>query len=131
MLLDDIEQFLIASGATSVLWPLWKSDLPDETDQAIAIFETGGLPADTLARENEDVTFQVRIRSARKAYELARAKWQEVYDILQDAQQTAGSPQLLPGYVYIQSMHAGALGWNDAKGRPNFTSNWRVKKARS
>jgi Bacteriophage minor capsid protein len=131
MLLDDIATYLTAMGATSTLWPIWKSDLPDETDQGIALFETGGFPPDTLGRENEDVTFQVRVRGTRKDYQVARAKWQEVYDLLQDAQQTAGSPVLLPGYVFIQAMHAGAMGWNDAKGRPNLTANFRVKKARS
>lgn len=131
MLLDLIAEFLVQMGATSTLWPVWKSDLPDEQDQGIALFETGGYPADTLGRENEDVTFQVRVRGTRKDYQTARFKWQEVYDLLQDAQQTAGSPVLLPGVTFIQAMHAGPLGWPDAKGRPNLVANFRCKRART
>lgn len=131
MLLDDIKAYLVAQGAVSVPWPIWLGSMPDDTDQAIGIFETGGFPADTLGRENEDVTFQSRVRASRLDYATGRAKWQEIFNLLQDAQATPGSPLLLAGYTFVQAMHDGPLPWTDDKARPNFTSNWRVKKARS
>jgi hypothetical protein len=131
MLLDDINAYLTAQGAVSAGWVLREGFMDDDQDQAIGLLETGGFPADTLGRENEDVTFMSRVRASRLDYPIGRRKWKDIYDLLQDAQQTAGSPVLLPGYTFIQSMHAGPLSWTDAKQRPNFTSNWRVKKARS
>ncbi len=131
MLLDDIKAFLIAEGAISAGWVIYEGYLPDDQDQTIVISETGGYPADTLGRENEDVTFQSRVRCARLDYATGRTKWLEVFDLLQDAQQTAGSPLLLAGYTFIQALHYGPAVFYDDKGRPNFCSNWRVKKERS
>lgn len=131
MLLDDIETYLTAMGAVSPSWPIRKGILVDDTDQAIAIFETGGYPADTLGRENLNPTFLVQIRGPRLDYLATRNKWQEVFDILQDAQQSAGSPTLLPGYYMVQAMHDSprSIGTDD-KGRPNLVMNFRVKKSR-
>lgn len=130
-LLDSVRDYLIAMGASGSSWPVFIGYMPDDVDQTIGLFETGGFPADTLGRENEDVTFQVCVRASRQAYAVARAKWQQVFDLLQDAQQTAGSPVLLPGFIFIQARHYGPLAYVDPKSRTNMTSNWNVKKSRS
>jgi hypothetical protein len=131
MLLDDIATYLTAQGAVSAGWSLYKGFMPDDSiAQVIAIFETGGYPADTLGRENENVTFQLRVRGARLDYPTVRAKWKQCFDLLQDAQQTAGSPVLLAGYAFIQALHFGPLAFSDAK-YLNMTANFKVKKSRS
>ena len=130
MMLDDVASYLTAYGATDVNWPIYKGFLPDDASQAIAVFETGGYPPDTMERESENVTFQLRVRAARLDYVVGRAKWKQIFDLLQDAQHTT-SPTYLSGYTFIQALHFGPLAFSDDKGRPNFCTNWRVKKARS
>lgn len=129
MLLDDIRAYLIAQGVVSTGWKLYEGIMPDDSDQTIALFETGGLPVDTLGRENERPTFQSRVRGGRLDYGVAHAKWQQIENALQDAKETAGSPRLLPGFIFIQSAASGPLVFYDDKNRPNFISNWRVMKA--
>jgi len=131
MLLDDIRSYLIAQGVvqsgTSIPlppWPCFEGYVTDDQDQTVALFETGGYPADTLGRENERVTFQVRVRAARLDYSTARAKWLAIFNALQDSIPA-------PGYAFVQAMHYGPMHFNDDKGRPNLTANFRVMKARS
>ena len=135
MLLDNIAAYLIArgvsTGPTDQNWPLFLSFFSDDQDQMLGVFETGGLPADTLGRENERVTFQVRVRAGRLDYPTCRAKWKQIFDLLQDAQQTAGSPPLLPNVYYIQAAHMGPMMFLDDKGRPNATANFHVMQKRS
>ncbi len=133
MLLDDIYAYLLAQGvgsayAPGVLWPMYYAYLPDDHDQAIALFETGGYPPTELNRETENVTFMLHVRGAELDYVVARAKWQEAYDALKDASEEATSPFLLPNIVFIYTLHDGPMTWNDEKGRPNFTANFRVKR---
>jgi len=126
MLLDDIRAKLSAAGVfNGTTWICYSGYLPDDQDQVIALFETPGLPPDTLGRENEQPSFQVRIRGTRLDYATARAKAQAAFDCLQDAQAGAG---LLTGYAFIQAQHSGPLYWTDDKQRPNFTYNFRVHK---
>ena len=134
MILTNIRDYLVAlglvEGATG--WKCYAGIMPDDQDQTIGIFETGGYPADTLGRENLRLTFQVRVRGRRLDYAVARAKWQELFDALQDAQSgLVGSPDPLEGYAFIQVLSQGPLHFNDANGRPNLTSNWRVMKSRT
>jgi hypothetical protein len=129
----DVHDYLTAlglvGGATG--WPCYVGYMPDDSAQTVAVFPTGGYPADTLGRENIRVTCQVRVRAARLDYATARAKWQALFDALQDAGPgMVGSPDPLESYAYIQAMQQGPLQFNDANGRPNFTSNWRAMKAR-
>lgn len=128
LLLDDIEDFLIAQGGVGALigWPLYKGYMPDDTAQTVGIFETGGYPADTMGRENRPVTFMLRVRGEKFGYAVAHAKWEELFDLLQDANDTGGSPRLLAGYAYIQAMQVGPQFRNDANLRPNFSTNFKV-----
>lgn len=132
ILLDDLDAYLTAQGVISTGWTLCKAYLPDDQDLVVALFETGGYPAQELRRENERVTFQLVVRASRLDYVTCRAKWQEAFDALQDAQEMTGSsPLLLPGVAYIQAMHYGPVSLTDDKGRPNLKSNFRVMRALS
>jgi len=128
-MLDDVFSFLVACGVVSAGWKMQKGDMTDDQDQVIGLFETIGWAADTLNRENEMVGLSMRVRGVRDDYVGARAKWKEVFDYLQDAQDTHTG--YLTGYAFIQSMGFGPGTWRDPKSRPNFTSNFRVKKLRS
>lgn len=130
MILDDVRDFLVANGAATVLWPLTIGYLPDDSDQAIMLTEYPGIPRDTLGGENENPKFQLRVRGMKLDYPTARAKWLECFNLLQDSRQTSGSPVLLPGVVFIQSMGDGPFAINDEKGRPNFSTNFRCKRYR-
>lgn len=125
MWLDDVRQYLISSGIT---WPVYIGYLPSETDRAIALYPTGGYPADTLGRENELPTFQAAIRSSKLDFLGGFNQWKAVFDALQDATATGA---LLAGFTFIQAMATGPLQYNDPNGRPVFTANFRVKKNRS
>lgn len=124
MLLDDIRSYLISQGAVPSGFSIYIGYIPDDTDQVICLFETGGFAPETLLRENENVTFQTRVRSSRLSYQLCRTVWKGIYDTLQDSIPAAG-------YYLVQAMHAGPMVFTDDRGRENMTSNWKVKKARS
>ena len=137
MLLDDIYTYLTSFGVLLPIapstspWVMYESYIPDDQDQMIALYDTGGMPFDTLSRVNERRTFQTRVRGSRLDYNTAFNKWKQIFDLLQDAQQTTGSPILLSGYFFIQCMHSGPMAFNDDLGRPNLISNWKVYKVRS
>lgn len=125
MLLDDVASYLVAqSGIVSASWPLYKGYIPDETAQVIALFETGGLPSDTLGGENERVTFMARVRGARLDYQVVRLKWKDVFDALHDSRPAAG-------YAYVHAVTHGPLVFSDPSGRINMTANFNVMKSRT
>jgi len=128
-LLDQIYNYLVASGQVgpTTSWPLHIGFMADDASQMVGLFETGGLPADTLGRENQRPTFQVRVRAARLDYETCRTMWQTLFNLLQDAQQN--SSPTLAGIYLIQALHYGPMFFADDQGRSNMTSNWRVLMA--
>jgi hypothetical protein len=97
--------------------------MTDDQDQTVALYETGGYPAMELLRENQRVTFQVRVRGARRDYATVRAQWEAIFNALQDAAETG---IYLPGVAYVQAMHYGPLAFTDDKSRVNMTMNFRV-----
>jgi Bacteriophage minor capsid protein len=125
--LDDVQAYLVAEGAGSGGWPIYVGYLPDDQDQTISLFPTGGMPADTLGRENRNPKFQLRVRAARLDYATCFAKWQQVFNLLQDARQISGSPVLLPNVVFIQAQQDEPFDFPDDKGRHNMTTNFRCK----
>lgn len=128
--IELIKEYLDAQGVSSVLWPVRLGFLFDTTDQAIFVCEAGGLPFDTLGRENLNPTFKTIVRSNPEDYATARAKWTEVFDALADAQQTGGSPTLLPGVIFIQTRQTGPYPFTDDKGRQCLSCNWLAKVTR-
>jgi hypothetical protein len=127
MLLDDIYAYLTDLGLVNgtTRWPCYEGYMTDDQDQTVALYETGGFPADTLLRENQRVTFQIRVRGSRRDYATVRQKWQDLFNALQDAPTTTGH---LPGVVFIQAMHYGPLVFTDDKSRVNMTVNFRVMR---
>lgn len=126
-LLDDVRDYLVAYLGSA--WPVYVGYLPDAEARCIALMDTGGYPETEINRETENPTFQTRVRGGRFEYPVVRQKWQDVFDVLQDAQQVPGSPVLLPGVVFIQAMATGPLQFHDAL-YLNMTCNWRVKRLR-
>lgn len=119
----------LVNGATG--WPLFLGYMTDDQDQTVALYETGGFPADTLLRENQRVTFQLRVRGARRDYQNVRQKWQDLFNALQDTDWASTGLVYLPGVVFIQAMHYGPLVFTDDKGRVNMTVNFRVMRTPS
>jgi len=125
MFLDDVYNYLTSYGYVNgnTGWPLYEGYMPDDQDLTVAIYETGGYPADTLMRENQRITFQLRVRGSRRDYARVRQKWQDLFNALQDADDT-----LLQGVALCQAMHYGPLAFTDDKGRVNMTVNFRVTR---
>jgi len=135
MFLDNVRDYLLASGVVGRNgsgWPIFIGYLPDDLDRCVALFPTGGFPADTLGRENLRPTFQTRVRSSVLDFAGCYAQWEVLFNLLQDANagMIAASPDPLETFVYIQAMKTSPLQFNDSKQRPNMTANWRVMKLR-
>lgn len=130
-LLEDIRFKLqvdnVFDGST---WKCYLGYMPDEQNQVIGIFESGGLPSNTLNRENTLPSFQVRIRASQQDYVVCRNKWQAVYNSLQDASESNGSPETLVGYYLIQALASAPLVWTDELQRVNMSVNFRVIKSK-
>lgn len=136
MLMDDIQAYLQAHLVDeSGRWPVLIGVLPQNQDRGIGLFETGGYPATEINRETETVTFQLLVRANRQEYAVARQKYQDCFDLLQDAQQTGTSPNVfLPGVVFIQALGRGPLQFNEkqpgtmaqaVQSRPMFSANFK------
>jgi hypothetical protein len=125
MFLDDVYNYLTSAGYVNgnTGWPCYEGYMPDDQDLTVALYETGGYPADTLARENQRLTFQLRVRGSRRDYARVRQKWQDLFNALQDA-----LDPLLTGIALMQAMHYGPLVFTDDKGRVNMTVNFRVTR---
>jgi hypothetical protein len=128
MILDDIVAYLTDQGLVSPQYPCYSGYIPDDQDQMMAVFETGGMPPTELGigdspRPNERVTFQVRVRGSRLNYAVTRQQWLAVFNALQDS--VLGNPNV---YVYIQAKHTGPVVFNDDRGRTNMISNFNVMK---
>jgi len=129
-LLDDLFDYLTFKGAGDPPWRISKSFQDDDSDLLITVCEYPGAPADTLGRENERPKFQVYVRASRLDYATARAKWDQVYGYLQDAQDDGAGH--LTGYAYIQSLAGGSpFPRQDDKGRWCLSTNFQVCKARA
>lgn len=133
MWLEDIRDYLIAQGVAqdasttpNAPWPIYIGFIPDDQDQVVGLFTTGGFPADTLLRANRRLTMQLRVRAASRDFATAYAQYQSIFNLLQDANQVAGSPILLPNFVFMQAIQVDPLHFNDEHSRPNLTSNWRI-----
>ena len=126
-LLDDIGTYLANAGLIDGVsgWTLYKSYLPDQPDQAVGLFETGGDPPDQSEGTRVDVlTFQLRVRGKKLKYDEAHTKILAIFNALNDAD--------ISGYVYIYGMQAGPipLGY-DVDERPELSINFECMKERS
>lgn len=125
-ILDDVRAYLVAQGAVPSGWACYEGYIPDDQDHVIALFETGGYPADTLNRENERVTFQVRVRAGRLQYQACKQTWLNIFNAIQDS--NIGDAA---SYYLVQALHYGPAMFSDDRGRTNMTMNFRVIRKRS
>jgi hypothetical protein len=128
MILDDIVTYLNNLGLVSTAYPIYEGYIPDDQDQMMAVFETGGMPPTELGignepRPNERVTFQFRVRGTRLNYGITRKQWLACFNALQDS--NLGDPST---YFLIQTKHNGPICFNDDRGRSNFITNFNVMK---
>lgn len=127
MILDDIRAYLIAQGlapadnnvAPSGTFLCYVGYFPDDVDVMMAVFETPGRGPLTLAREYQELHFQLRVRGTRLNYLATRAQWLACFNALQDSQPT-------PAYALVQAVHYGPMFFNDDRGRPNLVSNFKA-----
>jgi hypothetical protein len=127
-ILNDIASYLTDLGLVSPSYPIYQGYIPDDQDQMMAVFETGGMPPTELGigtdpRPNERVTFQFRVRGSRLNYAVTRAQWLACFNALQDS--VLANPDV---YAYIQAKHYGPIVFNDDRGRSNFISNFNCMK---
>jgi len=128
--LDSLKAFLDAQGVSSTLWPVKLTQAKDDSDQAIILSMAGGEPFDTLGRENLNPIFQAIVRGTPDGGQVAMVKWEEVFNAFADAQQVNGSPELLPGFIFIQPKATAPYQWWDDKGRPCLSTHYRCKVTR-
>jgi len=122
--LDDIGTFLTNQGVVSTGWTLYLGWLPSTPDLTISVFEAGGYGTpDDHAIENLQQTIQVRIRGQKLGYEVARTKWQSMFDALHGA---------APGTcIYAMALQDGPTVWYDESERPNMTAYFKLLMPRS
>lgn len=127
-ILNDIVSFLTSQNLVSTSYPIYQGYIPDDQDQMMAVFETGGMPPTELGignapRPNERVTFQFRVRGTRLNYGVTRQQWLNCFNALQDS--VLGMPNI---YVYVQTKHNGPICFNDDRGRSNFITNFNCMR---
>jgi len=121
MVLDDIKTVLTTAAVVNGdTWRCFIGFCPDTQDQVVSLHLTGGAPQNTHGGENASITFQVRVRTARKEYSACYTKWKAVLDALHDADLSAYGIRL------IQAMAMAPLEFYDEKERPNMTANFTV-----
>lgn len=124
-LLTDIQTVLVNAGVVGGVtgWTLFLGYLPPDPDQAVAVTETGGEPADqTEGTRVDEITFQIQVRAAAYRYEDARTKLDGVFAALNDS--------ALPNstFVYVSSGPT-PLGY-DANYRPKLSLNFKTLRVR-
>jgi hypothetical protein len=116
-LVSDIADRLAAAGIAEgqTGWSIHYADLPDSPDTCISITETVGQSSDITGHDYP--SFQVMLRGAVGTYSTVRAKAQEIYDNLDDAE--------VSNYVYIFAAHSGIIPLGqDGKKRPVIAINF-------
>jgi len=115
MLLDDIETYLLAQG---VIGEITKGHRPDQPDNLIALFPTGGFSHD-LNLPDVRPTIQVLVRDA--VYEAAYSRIWALYNLLDkpdDKLIVSGGRRMVP-----QAMQPPAFLEFDANNRSVFVFN--------
>lgn len=132
MLLNDVLSFLESEGLINggTGWTGYASFLPTSPDQAVAIFETGGLPPEIIREgsdeiEYDDPGFQIRVRGARDDYLGMRNKIYAIYEALHGVDMDNGN------YVLVQAVQSSLLPLGlDGNNRPEATWNFLAMKVR-
>jgi hypothetical protein len=125
MLINAIADLLAAEGLGTVGTNLFVGHLPQEPDTALAIFPTGGFPADGTYPLDEP-TFQLRSRSLDWAtgYGLLTQAYTELHGL----HHTTLDGHWVVNCLGLQSAPTG-IGRDEA-GREEFTINFRLEVRR-
>ena len=131
-LLDDIKTYLENEGICSdATWKCCVGFAATSKNQIVALeYETGEGP-DTHGDENRLPHFRVMVRASPKANAACIAKWQEVYDALQDGQDALTASTGVDGtYGLIHTDSSAPAQWDDSDTRPHMTTTFRVVMAK-
>lgn len=128
MILDDIEYAL---QQASVGWSIYKGYMPDEPDNLIVVYETGGQPPDQSDSPFDFPSIQVRVRGPREDYQSARSKIQECFNALHAKQITVVGVSPVKKYVYCYAIQSGPIPMGrDTNTRPELVWNFQLMVAR-
>lgn len=117
-LINDIYDDLLNAGLTNI----YKSHLPDNGGEAIAILDTGGVSPDIYITVIKNPTFQILIRA--NDYETGKTRAETVRDRLHGVQnRTIGSTYFY--FIHAQS-EPGHIGRNE-RGQDEFSINFICK----
>lgn len=122
MIIDEIATFLLTQNLGLTLGTnFFKGYLPDETDNAVVIYDTGGAEPDRDIPTG-DPTFQILVRNT--DYETGHALVKAISDILHQKRNfTLESTYYY--YIYLMG-EPGSIG-RDAKNRDEFSVNFHAK----
>jgi len=123
LLINDIAEYLEDEGIGTVGEDIFKSMLPANIDDVVAVYETGGLEPDPYL-PTKSPTFQVFIRSSNYTTGMAQAM------AVRTALHRKANITLVAGgnyYYYILLMSEPAHLGKDENGRDEFSMNFRCK----
>lgn len=118
MLLETVRTALVTAGVSSASWPCYIGYMPDDADQGIGLYLTGGFAQDTQQGDNVWPTFQVTVRVGQLDHATCEAKAWAVFNALEN--------QNLSGVFLLHAMNSAPGQWNDAKNRTNMSFNFRA-----
>lgn len=118
MFLNEIGSYLEQKGIGVVGNDIFFAQVPENPDDIIAIFETGGFEPELLFdKVIEYPTFQIWVRGL--DYETARSKIQAIFELL------SGNTEIYP---LIHAMQSPVSLGQDEQNRWEFSCNFKVIK---
>ena len=131
-LLDDIKAALIAQsvGVTDTTsedeWPIFLGHMPDNGDQAIAVFDLPGDQPESIWRIDHP-SFQVMVRGKPYEYDTSRTKMQDVFAALHASEENMTGSD----YVVLLASTSNPISLGvDAHFRPLLVQSYNVTKNR-
>lgn len=129
MLLDEIGNFLQTNGIGTVNTNIFLSEMPDQPDSCVALYEYQGFPPGFVFGKTipiyEEPKFQVVVRDV--SYAAARLKANNIYKLL-----VGMGDQVLSGtrYLGIQALESPFAdpGGRDAANRAKVLCNYEAQK---
>ena len=123
---EDIKDILEGMSALALIFAtdLFISEMPDEPDQCVCIYDTGGEPAE-VNYIYEKPTIQIRVRGAKGAYLATHELAQSIRDTLNGLNNETWNGAR---YVGIWAMGDVLFINYDDNHRPIFTINFRIHR---
>ncbi len=121
-LLETVRTALVTSGVASASWPCYIGYTPDDVNQVMTLYYSGGFAQDTQLGDNVLPTFQLTIRAGQLDHATCEAKAWAAFNALEN--------QSLSGILLLHAMNSAPAQWNDAENRTNMSFNFRAVIAR-